>query len=190
MWSSVHYLVPYKDNKNLIVHNSVTFIYLKSPAVNITRSILCLSASLFFMVPFSSAQSDSLLASAIKQRLEKPSFRFFVQAVVPPGGQTTSVPGENYTFRVQGDSLLVNLPYYGRSTHVSADNSQIGFTFKWGKFDYKLQERKKSWNITFRQRNSPDVSYMVLNVLKTGEATLYVEPRNKQPISYLGNIIE
>ncbi|WP_343303614.1 DUF4251 domain-containing protein [Chitinophaga niabensis] len=157
--------------------------------MNIFRSILCLSAALFFMVTSSNAQ-DSLLASAIKQRLDKQNFRFFVQAVMPPGGQTTSVPGENYTFRVQGDSLLVNLPYYGRSTHVYADNSQIGFTFKWGKFDYKLQERKKSWNITFRQRNSPDVSYMVLNVLKTGEATLYVEPRNKQPISYLGNIIE
>ena len=138
----------------------------------------------------SSNAQDSLLAAAIKQRLDKQSFRFFVQAVVPPGGQTTSVPGENYTFRVQGDSLLVNLPYYGRSTYVSADNSQIGFTFSWVKFEYKVQERKKGWNITFRRRNSPDVSYMVLNVLKTGEATLYIEPRNKQPISYLGNIIE
>jgi hypothetical protein len=144
------------------------------------------------MVPFSKAQSpqqkDALLATAIKNLLDNQTFSFFVQAVIPPGGQTTTVPGENYTFRVHGDSLRVNLPYYGRSNQAYADNSQIGFTFNWVKFDYKLEERKKGWNVTFRQRNSRDVTYMVLNVLRTGEATLYLEPRTKQPISYMGNI--
>lgn len=146
------------------------------------------------LVTFSKAQSpqhkDSLIATAIKTLLDKHTFRFFVQAVVPPGGQTTSVPGENYTFRVKGDSLLVNLPYYGKSNQAYADNSQLGFIFKWGQFDYKLEERKKGWNVTFRRRNSPDVSYMVLNVLRSGAATLYVEPRSKQPITYMGNIME
>ncbi|WP_173003123.1 DUF4251 domain-containing protein [Chitinophaga sp. SYP-B3965] len=162
--------------------------------MNIVRSMLCACAFLILTVTFSKAQSpqhkDSLIANTIKALLDKHTFRFFVQSVVPPGGQTTSVPGENYTFRVQGDSLHVNLPYYGRSTNAYADNSQIGFTFKWGQFDYKLEEKKKGWNITFRRRNSPDISYMVLNVLRSGVATLYVEPRNKQPISYMGNIIE
>ncbi|WP_159442359.1 hypothetical protein [Chitinophaga niabensis] len=42
--------------------------------MNITRSILCLSAALFFTVTSSNAQ-DALLAAAIKQRLDKQTFR-------------------------------------------------------------------------------------------------------------------
>lgn len=160
--------------------------------MNAKRSLLCLCAFLILTVASAKAQSpaskDSSTAAAIKQLLEKHTFRFFIQSVVPPGGQTTSVPGENYTFRVQGDSLRVNIPYYGRSSQAYADSQ--GFTFSWVNFEYKLEERKKSWNITFRRKNSPDVSYMVLNVLKTGVATLYVEPRTRPSISYMGNITE
>lgn len=134
---------------------------------------------------------DSLIADAVKSLLDKKQFIFFVQSVIPPGGQGVPMAGENYTFRLFGDSVQMNLPYVGRSHQAVTDYSQVGFNFKTGGLDYVVKERKRGgWNVQIRLRNATNVSQMVLNVLRSGSATLHLTPRNKQPISYQGNIAE
>lgn len=101
------------------------------------------------------------------------------------------IAGENYTLRLFGDSLQMNLPYVGRSHQAITDYSQVGFNFRTGGLDYEVKDRKRGgWNVEIRPRNSTNVSQLMLNVLKNGSATLHLTPRNKQPISYQGNIAE
>lgn len=65
----------------------------------------------------------------------------------------------------------------------------MGFNFKAGNIDYVVKDRKRGgWNVTIPLHNATNVSVIVLNVLKDGSATLHLTPRNKQPISYQGNI--
>lgn len=161
-----------------------------------SKIALCLGIALCLQVFSAYAQSprdfrDSLIADAVKALLVKKQFIFFVQSVVPPGGQSMPIAGENYTLRLFGDSLQMNLPYVGRSHQAITDYSQVGFNFRTGGLDYEVKDRKRGgWNVEIRPRNSTNVSQLMLNVLKNGSATLHLTPRNKQPISYQGNIAE
>lgn len=158
----------------------------------LTTGIVCL----FFAVSATRAQSprhfrDSLIAGAVKQLIDSRQFIFFVQSVMAPGGQSVPMAGENYTLRIRTDTVLLNLPYVGRSHQAVTDYQQVGFNFKAGNIDYKIKERKRGgWDVTIPVHNSTQISLIVLNVLKDGSATLHLTPRNKQPISYQGNIAE
>lgn len=159
-----------------------------------TSKILLTGICLFVAVSVTRAQSpkhfrDSLIADAVKQLIDSRQFIFFVQSVMAPGGQNVPMAGENYTFRIHTDSVQLNLPYVGRSYQAVTDYKTVGFQFKAGDIGYEVKERKRGgWNVTIPLHHSTRVSRIMLNVLKDGSATLHVTPRNKQPISYQGNI--
>jgi hypothetical protein len=161
-----------------------------------TSKILLTGLCLLFAVSVTRAQSpkyfrDSLIAQAVKRLIDSRQFIFFVQSVMAPGGTSVPMAGENYTFRIKTDSVQLNLPYVGRSHTAVTDYSQVGFNFKAGNIDYVVKDRKRGgWNVTIPLHNATNVSMIVLNVLKDGSATLHLTPRNKQPISYQGNIAE
>jgi hypothetical protein len=164
--------------------------------VRTSKIALCAGFFLCLQITIAHAQTtrdirDSLIADAVKSLLVKKQFIFFVQSVVPPGGQGLPLAGENYTMRLFGDSVQFNLPYVGRSHQAVTDYSQVGFNFKTGGMDYEIRDRKRGgWNVQARLHNSTNVSQFAITVLKNGSATLLLTPRNKQPISYQGNIAE
>lgn len=112
-----------------------------------------------------------------------------------PGGQgggVINLTGSGYTLRVTADSVLANLPYYGRSYQAPLNPSDAGIKFTSTKFKYQETKGKKgSYTIKLDTQDNKGENYrLVLNISQNGYATLVANSIYKQPITYQGFLQE
>lgn len=110
-----------------------------------------------------------------------------------PGSATgmINLSGNTYDVRITADSIVVYLPYYGRSFNATMNGDDNGYKFTSKDFSYKASKRKKDgWDITINTKDAKDNPRLNLTVFKSGSATLTVTSNNKQSISYNGYISE
>jgi hypothetical protein len=128
--------------------------------------------------------SSGSVQSAIKSR----RFAFSVQSVMPTGGAMRQDNWVGYGLRVAGDSLVADLPYFGRaySAPVGTDG---GIRFTSTDFDYVVKNKRKGgWEVTLRPKDAADLRQLVLVIGEQGNATLRALSNNRQPISYNGAV--
>ena len=126
-------------------------------------------------------QTEEVLTSAI----EKKSYTYRVQSVTPMKGGTRQLnPG--YTLTVKGDTLIANLPYFGR-VYQSTIGGDAGFNFTSYVFDYQVKPRKKGgWIVTIKTKDLPSQRQFNLTVSKNGSTSLSVLCSDRESISYYG----
>ncbi|MEJ5993499.1 DUF4251 domain-containing protein [Pedobacter sp. Du54] len=107
------------------------------------------------------------------------------------GGGNINLVGDNYTVRVTSDSILVDLPYYGRAFTAPIARDDAGYKFTSTKFSYQPTAMKKGgWQIAINPQDSKDSVRMYFTISANGYASLTVSSINKQSISYNGYISE
>lgn len=125
---------------------------------------------------------------SMQQLVESKRFTFVAQSVIPQRGslrQLTSL----YDVRVTPDSVISNLPYFGRAYTAPIDPSSGGINFTSTSFDYMTKLRKRGgWDIIVKPKDGKDVQQLFLSVFENGSATLQVTSNNRQPISFNGNV--
>jgi hypothetical protein len=142
--------------------------------------VICLVTGV--SVSFAQDSSDQL-QSYIEHKL----FSYRVQSVTPMKGGTRQLnPG--YTLTVKGDTLVVNLPYFGR-VYQSAIGADGGFNFTSYEFDYQVKPRKKGgWNVSMKTKDLSNQRQFNLTVSKNGSASLTVLCSDRESISYYGAV--
>lgn len=116
------------------------------------------------------------------------NYVFVAQTVLPIGGRSINLTSP-YNLKVSGDTVVSDLPYFGRAFVAPIDPSEAGIQFTSTNFNYNLKERKKGgWDIAILPKDTKDVRQMTLNVTEGGYGTLQVISNNKQQISYNGYI--
>lgn len=106
-------------------------------------------------------------------------------------GGVITLTAANYDVRVSSDSLVVYLPYYGRSYTATLGNDENGYKFTSTDFSYITNKRKKGgWDVTLTTKDVRDHVRMSLTISENGYATLNVSSTNKQPITYNGYVQE
>jgi len=106
------------------------------------------------------------------------------------GGNINLVTG-NYDVRITSDSLVVDLPYYGRSFTAPIGRDDAGYRFTSTKFTYESTVHKKGgWQISLTPQDSKDGVRMYFRISANGYASLTVSSNNKQSISYNGYLAE
>jgi hypothetical protein len=126
--------------------------------------------------------------ASVKAAVEAKQFVFDAQTIVPTGARARQVGGEGYRLRVSGDSLISDLPYFGRAYSASY-NGEGGIKFKSASFDYAVKNRKRGgWEIALRPNDVSDFREFVLTVFDNGSAQLRALSNNRQPISYNGTV--
>ncbi|HYH14546.1 MAG TPA: DUF4251 domain-containing protein [Flavisolibacter sp.] len=149
-------------------------------------------ATLFFLTNDVTAQSSKQSKNGeedIKQLLEGKEYIFRAQSTSPLRGGFRQLTSE-YDLRLYGDSLVSYLPYFGRAYTAPLNPRESGIQFTSTQFDYNVSARKKGWDITLRPRDVSNVQQMILNVTKSGRATLQVISNNREPISFNGVIVK
>jgi hypothetical protein len=126
-------------------------------------------------------------AKDAKALVEGKRFEFVAESANPLRGRTIYLsPG--YTFTVLTDSLISDLPYYGRAFQASMDPADAGIKFTSTKFDYEVKPRKKSgWDVNIKP-NDGSRPKIFLSVSTSGTGTLRITSVDRESISYSGYI--
>src|SRR3954471_1492522 len=96
------------------------------------------------------AQPDKL---TIKTSVESTQFIFHAQTALPSSGRSRQLTSE-YDLRIFPDSLVSNLPFYGRAYSVPYGSGDGGFNFTSTKFEYTATPgKKRGWDITIKTKD-------------------------------------
>jgi len=152
------------------------------------------------------AERKAIKAADLKKLLESKRFTFHAQYANPLGGGYTSLNGQlinispqgnghiyltsEYDVRIRPDSVIAFLPYFGRTTFAPSINpNDAGVKFSSVKFGYKVSNGKKGNTvITITPTDAQYNQKMILDISKTGMATLQMIIVNRNSIAYDGYI--
>lgn len=135
------------------------------------------------------AQTKEQKKAQLKQLIESRSYVFNAQSATPLSGRLIQLTSE-YFLRVNRDSLESHLPYFGVAFHAPIGSSTSPLIFTSSDFTYNMEESKKGrFEITIRLNKPDDPNILRLSVSSGGYATLGVTSRNRQSISFYGNIV-
>ncbi len=126
---------------------------------------------------------ETLKAEMIKDR----QFHFQVQSALPTGGRLISLTPD-FDVRLQGDSLISYLPYYGKTYAATGMRTESPLNFRTNKFTYEVVPSKIGWDITIQPQDKREVETYLFKISTTGSATLFVTLNNSQPISFNGSV--
>lgn len=99
----------------------------------------------------------------------------------------------NYTLQVTPDSLIVSLPYFGRSYTPLYGTTDIGIKFSSTKYTYKVSKpskRNKPYEIEIKPLDRSDINRIRVSVFDNAKATVYISSINRNPISYEGTLVQ
>lgn len=150
--------------------------------------ITCLTT---LSVNFSNAQDKNEKdekKERIRELIQSKSFVFVAQSVTPMGGRFMNL-NSFYDLRVSEDTVLSDLPYFGRAFIAPINPTESPLRFNSTDFNYDIKEhREGGWDITITPKDGKDVRQMYLSVSDKGYATLQVVSNNRQPITFNGII--
>ncbi|WP_197022119.1 DUF4251 domain-containing protein [Sediminibacter sp. Hel_I_10] len=112
----------------------------------------------------------------------------------PPGSSASNVSliGNSNYFRIKGDSISAELPYFGEvqmsSGHYGGDAS---ITLEGTIEDYKVNknEKKNSYTMTFRARSKNEGYSVFLTLFPSGRTSLRLNGDKRFSIEYTGDVM-
>lgn len=164
-----------------------------------TIFILCTALSIY-SCKSNAANSDK----KVKPFTDSEKFSFEAERAIPtnldvinimnsiPGNNSARIlaldPGSSVQF--SKDSLVVNLPYFGRMFVPSMNNNRNGYEFTSTNFavdSSKSTSKKNVWIITVKDQKN--IQQMFLESYQNGRAYLSINSNDRQAISYDGRIV-
>jgi len=131
----------------------------------------------------SDAQQDAQL---VQQKLDARSFTIDVNYMIPLRGQARSV--SSYSISVDGTTLNSHLPYFGEARNVPYGGGN-GLSFKDNIDEYSDKGwQKDNRTIVLSVKTEEDTFVFSINVFTNGTATIIVHGRNRDDITYRGNL--
>lgn len=147
--------------------------------------------SLFFLFSCTSGKQVSVAASAeeIKQAISTDRWIFTANYVMPQSGRSRTANGI-YDVQCSRDTVIVYLPYFGRSYSASAARSDKGpLDFITTSFSYtKEQNKKGGWDVTIKPKDNSEIQSLSFSFYENGTAQLNVLLTNRSPISFSGTV--
>lgn len=126
----------------------------------------------------------------IQNLIQSKSFAFVTQSATPLGGGNINLTSA-YNIKVSSDTLIADLPYYGRAFVAPINPSEGGIHLTSTHFSYQTTQRKKGgWDIMLSPTDGKDVRQLFLTVSESGYGTLQVNSINRQSISFSGYVID
>jgi hypothetical protein len=156
-----------------------------------TKTLNIFNAILFILLIISQGAlaQDSTKTSA-KDWVTEKNFVFRPQTALPTRGRAIQLTSY-FDLKVSKDTMISNLPYYGRAYSASINPSENGLNFTSTNFDYTVTPRKKGgWEVLIKPKDANDVREMTFTIFENGTASLYVTSNNRESISFNGYITQ
>lgn len=125
----------------------------------------------------------------MKKSIETKQYVFTARTANPIGGRSINLTS-TYDLKVYGDSVICDLPYFGRAFSATAATGG-GINFTSTNAEYTATDAKKGgWNINIKPKDISDIRQIDLFVSPSGYTTVTVTSNSRQSISYYGMISE
>lgn len=146
-----------------------------------------------------SCNSSKPLSEAQQARVAEVAFRvtnfdfdFIATSIRPIHGRTLQLTG-GYLLELNQNQVRSYLPYIGRSYVVPSNPMSIGMDFKTKNFVFSSEENANgSFTVRIKPTDLTNIEdkgmEMILQISRTGSATLNVNFLNRQSVSYSGYI--
>lgn len=164
-------------------------IEMKVTKKNIFILILSLSfAACSTLTSAERAEREAKIAQAVEKALAERHYMVEIDMMYPRNGRAMNV-SPDYSLEVKGDTLTSYLPYFGRAYGVPYGGGK-GLNFTAPIKDYQVaKERNGATAITIKVYNEEDDYLFRLVIFNNGSTSVDVISREREPISYSGNMV-
>jgi len=122
----------------------------------------------------------------VQEKLSNKDYTILIQLMVPSMGPARAV--SNYSVQVKGDTLISYLPYFGRAYNLPYGGGKgLDFTAKINTY-HDIANAGGGHDIAIGVANEEDVFFYSINVSTSGSAFISVSSRNREKISYTGEV--
>lgn len=154
------------------------FLFMIAAAVAVVTVSACGAAM--------TAADKAALEKSIQDNLANKDYTILIQLMIPSVGPTRAV--SNYSIKVSGDTLVSYLPFIGRAYNLPYGGGKgLDFTAKINEY-HDIVNAGGGHDIIINVANDEDVYFYTLNVSASGSAFLAVSSRNRERISYTGEM--
>lgn len=135
------------------------------------------------------AQEKKDKKAAITQAVESRNYVFKAQTALPQSGSTRQLTTD-FDLRVSKDTIVSDLPYFGRAYTAPMNPAEGPLRFTTTNFEYSITDRKKGgWDVVITPKDMHDPRQLTLTIFDNGSASVVVTSYNRQPISFNGYVI-
>ncbi len=126
-------------------------------------------------------------AKAVKAALQERNYQIAVNRMYPSRG-ASKIVSSGYSVEVRNDSLISYLPYFGRAYDVPYGGGN-GLNFSAPIRNYKESQTKSDLrHIEIDVQNDEDTYLYTLDIFDNGSADINVRSRQREPISFSGQM--
>ncbi len=127
------------------------------------------------------------VAETIQKALDAQAYKIDVDYMYPMKGRSRALTSL-YSLEVKNDSIYSYLPYVGEAYSVPYGGGK-GLNFRAPISQYESKEGKKGvTEVLLKTRNEEDSYTFRITIYKDGTSRIYVQPNNRQSISFSGKI--
>ena len=131
-------------------------------------------------------EEKAQIEAAVQENLDNRHFCIDVDQMVPRRGPSQHVT--NYSLTVDGDKLDSHLPYIGQAWNLPYGGGK-GMNFESKISDYiETFPKPDRRQIALATNNGEDSFVFIIQVFTNGKATIEVRSRNRETISYYGQV--
>jgi hypothetical protein len=128
--------------------------------------------------------------AAISNMVATRNYVFKAQTAMPSTGTTRQLTND-FDLQVSKDTIISDLPYFGRTYTVPINPSESPLRFTSTKFEYAVSNKKKGgWNINITPKDVQAPSQLTLTIFDNGSASLTVTSYNRSSISFTGYVTD
>ncbi len=133
-------------------------------------------------------QNEKLNTDDVKNMVNNKEFIFVADRVNPLRGRSRYLTSE-YDVKINKDSLVSFLPYFGRAYQAPVNPSEGGIQFTSAEFSYQINAVKNNgWYVIIKPKDYQQIQQFSFRIFENGNASLDVTSTYKDPISFQGNV--
>lgn len=139
------------------------------------------------LIQCSTTKSNSNLEKGmIEDMINTHSFIFVAERMNPLRGRSRILTS-SYDVRVNNDSLVSFLPYFGRAYSAPIDPTNVGTQFTSTNFTYQVKaDKNNQWRVTLTPKDAPSIQELSFTIFENGRTSLSINSTSKDHISYEG----
>lgn len=160
-----------------------------------TSSFLIIISS-FFLFGCSTAQikndkmqsKQEIASDRIGDLLTSQDFEFIANTMLPMGQPSKNLVGNDYSVTFSPEKIVSALPYYGVAHRGVGMGRDKGMRFEGEPKDFLISNSKNEYRVSAVVKTENDSFSISMEVSKSGYATLIINSKNRESISYQGEV--